>query len=377
MKATIRYLRNLSFERLLLAIWVFCLPLILNKYVRLVSLFERLQVSDAVFFLLFIVFLFRSIRHKIKLNLTCLWFPLVLLIASNLVSAFRSGNPPVSFSELCVIIYLIVAYLTVANIVRDKESLYFVLKAWVLISSLVALLGILGMAFAFLGFDNTFVKLYPLFLNKQYRFISTLPLPNLAYTYLHLSFFLALGLFINERHRPKRLFYLLAVLILLLAIFFTFSRGWVSFLLSLGLFLYFFSGQRKSKPRFIAGILFLIALIIFIFIQLFITYATDLDFSFRSGYDQKYKVDYSDTIRNRLYKEDFFFEAGHPYSRLDMSVVFLPGDYWYKKKAAIQLWQILPHRPRSRFRGMQPLRKILQLTLQERLPLPVQPRHYI
>jgi len=342
MKTVIKYLKNLNLEYLILMLWVFSLPVMSNRYLGSGSLFQRAQISEFMFVLLVCVSLIKFLNGRIKFTVTRLWLVLAMLITSFLISSLNSEMPLISLSESLVIFYLITIYLFVVNIIKDKKMLSFCLNGWLFISLIIALLGIGGMIFAFFGFNNYFVRFYFDFLDKAYRLTSTMSLPNMAYGYLHVSFFLSLGLFVNEKIKGRRLFYLFTIFTLIIAIFFTFSRGWPSFLVSLGLFLYFFNREKKSKLKFIAKALFLAAFIIFVFVQLFITYATDLNFSFRSGYDDRYKVDHSMTAQNRLYKFDKIFEPGQPYSRLDMSAIFLPGEYWYKKKMAVKLWQQHP-----------------------------------
>lgn len=339
MKAIIRYLKNLNLEYSILLLWIFSLPVMSNRYLDSGSLFQRAQISEFVFAFLISVFLVKYFKGRIKFTFTRLWFVSVMLIVSFLISSIKSEKLLISLPDLLVSIYLMLIYLFVANAIRDRKMLSFCLNGWVLASLVIALLGIGGMIFALLGFNNYFVRFYFDFLSKAYRLTSTMSLPNMAYSYLHVSLFLTLGLLVNETHKRKRAFYVFSIFMLLVAIFFTFSRGWFSLLFGLGIFLYFFSKDGKSRLKSIAKVLFLSAFIIFIFVQLFITYTTDLNFTLKYGYDDTYKVDYSKEARNRLFKQDYFFDPGQSYRRLDLGIIFLPGEYWYKKKAAIKLWQ--------------------------------------
>jgi O-antigen ligase len=162
----------------------------------------------------------------------------------------------------------------------------------------------------------------------------------MAYGYLHIGFFLTLGMLSAERERTKRFIYLSVILALILAIFFTFSRGWVSLLVGLGVFLYLM--KHNKSYRFVSFILFFMSLAMFIFVQLFFTYTTDLSFSFSSGYDESRRVNHSAQAKNRLFKDDYFFKSGRPYNRMEISAIFLPGDYWYRRKIAAKLWQRYP-----------------------------------
>jgi len=342
MKAIIRYLKNLNLEYSVLLLWIFSLPVMSNRYLGSGSLFQRAQIFDFVFVFLVSISLIKFLNGCIKFTVTRLWLVLVMLIVSFLISSLNSEVPLIGFSESLVILYLITIYLFVANVIRDRKILSLCLKGWVFTSLIIALLGISGMILAFFGFNNYFVRFYFDFLNKAFRLISTMSLPNMAYSYLHVSFFLTLGLLINETHKKRRAFYLFAIIVLLIALFFTFSRGWVSLLFGSGIFLYFFSKEGKLKFKGIAKVLFLLAFIVFVFVQLFITYTTDLNFSLKYGYDDTYKVDYSNEARNKLFKQDYFFDQGQPYRRLDLGIIFLPGEYGYKKMAAVKLWQEHP-----------------------------------
>lgn len=335
-----KYLKRINLEYLFLVLWIILLPLMLNRYVRSGSFFERMQASDFIFIFLVLTVMIKYFKARIKFNFTYLWPALLILAVSLLASSLNSGSLLVSFSESAIMIYLIFICLFIPNIIRDKGILSFCLNGWLFASLITALLGITGMIFAFSGINSYFVKFYPDFLSKAYRLISTMSLPNMAYSYLHVGFFLSLGLFVNEAHRAKKIFYFFAICILTVAIFFTYSRGWYSFLLGLGIFLYFY--KKKRGLKLIAKAVFLAAFIVFVFVQLFITYTTDLNFSFKSGYDDNYKVDYLGVAKNRLFKQDLFFEPGSPYRRIDASAIFLPGEYWYKKKAAVKLWQQHP-----------------------------------
>lgn len=329
--------KNFNFKNLFLILWVLSLPIMLNRYFVNVSLFQRLQISDFLFLSLFILFLIKLVKHQIKFIFTDLWLPLILLIASFLISALNSGFPLVSISECIILLYLVSLYLAVMNLISDKETLSLCLKAWVFISAIVALLGIIGIILSFFEINNPFVRHYPMLLNMKYRLTSTLSLSNLAYAYFHISFFLGLAVFITEKNRRKKAVYLFINLLLIIAMIFTFSRGWVAFLLSLGIF-FCFVKEKKPIFKLIAATLFFAAFILFIFIQLFITYANDVNFFVKSGYDDNYKVDTKPQAKNKIYKHGSFFEAGHQYNRIDIGVVFLPSDHWYKRKAAIKLW---------------------------------------
>lgn len=326
----------------LLLLWIIFLPVMLNRYLCSGRLFERVQVSDILFLSLFVIFLIKRLKGSVKFTFTGLRVPLAVLLASFLISGLKSALPFLSLSEAVVFAYLALIYLTAANIIVDTRTMSLCLKGYVFSSLIVALLGIAGVILASRGIASPFVRFYPaFFLDKSYRLISTMPLPNMAYSYLHTGLFLCLGLLLNQRRLGGRIFYLFTLLALAAAIFFTFSRGCIALLTGLACFLYFI--RKGFFPfKFIACLLFLTALAVFIFTQLFITYTTDLSLSVKSGYDSGYTVDHFSAPKNRLFKCDGIFEQNQPYNRIDIALTFLPGDYWYKKKAAIALWRQNP-----------------------------------
>jgi len=301
-----------------------------------------MQIADFLFLILFIILLIKYLKGSLKFTSKYLWFPLAMLLLSSLVSSLRSDSPLTGLSESAVLAYLMLISLTVANIIIDRGVLSLCLKGHTFISLIIASLGIAAVVLASRGIGSPFVRCYPaFFLGKSYRLISTMPLPNMAYSYFHISLFLCLALLLNEKYRKGKIFYLFTVFILNIAIYFTFSRGLIALFTGLAFFLCFIR-KKSFILKFVSGILLLTALVTFIFAQLFITYTTDLNFSVKSGYDSRYNVDHSREPKNKLFKCDGIFEQNQPYNRIDIAAAFLPGDYWYKKKAAVKLWQRHP-----------------------------------
>lgn len=322
----------------LLSAWIISLPFMLNRYFISGALLQRVQISDIFFLFLFLVFIFKMFKGYFNLEFTSLKLPLALVVLSFFVSSLHSQKPIISFIESFIIIYLIVMYLIVINTVTSNKIMLSCLKLWVFAAVVVALLGIGGMILANLGFNNTLVRFYPGFLDKKFRLISTMSLPNMTYSYFHISFFLCLGLLVNQKHRLGKILYSLAIFFVILAILFTFSRGWSALLLGMAVFIGFSPLTKKLPYKFISLFLFVVSLIIFIFVQSFVTFATDPNFAFKYGHDERYKVEHGFSAKNELLKSDAIFEQGKPYERLDLSVVFLPGVHWYLKKAAVNLW---------------------------------------
>lgn len=333
--------RNSSWLRFFLVIWIFAIPLMLNRYMIFTNLLNRVQISDFIFIFVLALSVAAFMKRLISPEFPKPAVPMIPIFISFFVSSLLSKNQIRSFSEFTILFYLMLASLITANLLKDRSNLKLAINAWVAISALISMLGLGGIILSHFNIDNPFVRHYPGFLNKKFRLISTMQLPNMTYSYLHVSFFIALFASMTESKNAKRALYAASLVIITAAIFFTFSRGWAALFLGLAVFTYPFRLKNRIS-RILCPIFFLLALSIFVIIQLLITYTTDLTFSAAFRYDQARVVDHTDDPKNRLFKEDYFFEIGRPYNRVDASITFLPTAYWYTKRTALELWSKNP-----------------------------------
>ena len=138
-------------------------------------------------------------------------------------------------------------YLLVVNTVRTWKQWHGLLELWVIVSTVVASLGIIGVMLGTFGVETPLAVHYPYFfaIRPHPFWVGTAtffasPTPNMVYGYLHAGTLLGIGLLCSSARRWPRAWYVSALILHLAAIVLSFSRGWVALLAAAFVFLWQF-----------------------------------------------------------------------------------------------------------------------------------------
>ncbi|MBI2104124.1 MAG: O-antigen ligase family protein [Candidatus Omnitrophica bacterium] len=232
-----------------LILYIGLLPLMVVRDLPIVA--GKIQLSEAAFLVALIAVARELLRRRSPPRLTPVGYGLALFVGVSALSAAVSLNVRVSLVELMAYGYLAALYLTLVNAVRTWPQWLRLLECWVIVSSVVALLGVLGMLLAFVGVATPFATRWEhLFLIKHPFWAASstfvaFPTPAMVYGYLHVGTLLALGFACGPAPAGprRRLWYGMAVGIHLAAILCSYSRGWVALLLSTLVFLWQFRSR--------------------------------------------------------------------------------------------------------------------------------------
>ncbi|MGH9426618.1 MAG: O-antigen ligase family protein [Terriglobia bacterium] len=189
------------------------------------------SLSDTVMIglLLHAVTLSAVAKRTLRLPLLGLITPFFLWVLISMmigVNRFGSGSNSLYIISLGKFIALFGYFFAVVNLVRSHDDFRLFLRTWLVTSTLVGTLGIIGsLLYITTGTTTPF--------NEGFRAHGTLDEANLFAAYSLLSFFLGVALLTGSSEGRARLWILLSMSVQVLAIVFSASRGaTVAFLLS-------------------------------------------------------------------------------------------------------------------------------------------------
>ena len=160
---------------------------------------KNIQLSEIAFLILFISWFIQLIRKKIPLIRTPLDISILLFLVAGLLSLINSSDLQKSVIEFAGILSLALLYFLVVNIVKNKKQLVLIIKIWLLVSGLVALIGFGGFIYSLIWQKSCWAATY------YPRYSSIVPFPRINATlrdmsmlasYLHIGVLLALGMFL-------------------------------------------------------------------------------------------------------------------------------------------------------------------------------------
>jgi len=254
---------RLNFEEKFLALYILAF-IDTQAFVFMVGA-KKVLYSDVIFLFLFVIFLWKTLRNKRSISSTCLK-PIVVMAALFTVSFLNSINLTDSFIELAGLIYLLVLFVVIVNIITTYEKLRVFLSIWVGVACCVSLIGLFAFSVAMV--NNNLVSNQFLIYNTAEsmahhfpRITSTFIGPNMFLTYLHVSLIFAVILLLFESELKRKMFILACIFVILISAFFTGSSRFTGLLLSLFLILCFYGKgkfMRAIKRVTFLGFIFLL-----------------------------------------------------------------------------------------------------------------------
>lgn len=264
-KALMSIWKESALEEKLLHLYVILMPFL--DYFIFTFCNKKILYADFVFLLLFVVWVSKYALGKIKIDFVHLKFSLVLLPVLFSFSFLNSSSLLSTVAEMLSLVYLVLLFIVVINIINNYQKLRLVLFLYVITSTVLSLVG-LGLLIkamilrdlrttAFLGY-GTMESMAHHFPRIDLAFESA----NMALAYLHVALVFGIILFLTEKKKAFRTFIALSLVIMLSAAFFTGSRRFTGLILSLFLIVCWYGRGKISsmlKYSFFLGFLAFLA----------------------------------------------------------------------------------------------------------------------
>lgn len=221
-KRVFLYLRNISlYEKLL---WLFFILIPVMRVPSLPLVKQKIQYSEIVFVLLFVVWVLRYLNGKEKLQKVPAGFALIVMLSIFLLSFINSRGWLISSITFLGIFYLVCLYFLITQLVTFEDMWWRLLKCWVLISLILAVTGICAYLISFLGVDHDYLLAKHDFYRSvnsglSTRIISIFRHPAMLATYMHVSIVFSFILAVkSDVHAEKILSYICIALFIITAI---------------------------------------------------------------------------------------------------------------------------------------------------------------
>ncbi len=277
-----------------------------------------------------------------------LYLGIFLLVAA--VAAMRFGISNSSAVAAAAQLMLVTLYFLFRCSVTDRSFLVRMLAVWVAVSSIVCLAGLGAVALGYCGCQTPYARWYPNLGPGAWRLIGTVGhSPNNAFGYLHVGFFLSLGLWLWTRQGSSagngadfsgRRMLPAAVGLHAAALLLTYSRGLLGWLLGLILVAPVLLGTKYGRRLFWVKLSLWAALILlFAYGTVFFTYTTDAHFApSRAAADSLRLVKKNEHLRIYSFKNVLHLEDGARYRRLICGFTYLPSMHGYLLKVSGHLF---------------------------------------
>lgn len=219
---------------------------------------KRISYPDIVFLGLSFIWLIKFAQGKAIFRKTSMELPLILMSCLFLVSFINSADLFSGFIEMAGLVYLIIVFVLVVNIVTTLQSLRRLLNIYVFISAVISFVGLfyVGMALTAgnMGY-NRFLQ-YTTIESVAHHFPRinlTSESPNMMLSYLHVALIGGIILFVSEKRMGIKFLHSLSITAISMAAFFTGSRRITGLLLSLFIILCLI-GRGRIMPMVKYGV---------------------------------------------------------------------------------------------------------------------------
>ncbi|MEA2063629.1 MAG: O-antigen ligase family protein [Gemmatimonadota bacterium] len=274
-----------------------------------------------------------------------------LLVAG--LAALRSGIDNSLLIAAAAQGMLAALYLIFRCTVFEKKIFIRLMGLWVGVSSVVCLVGLGAVALGYLGLETPLARWYPEMGPGAWRLIGlTGHSPNMAYGYLHVGFFIALGLWLRQRQGNRDVnsdaspgwwqrTLLPATVLHGLALAATFSRGLPGLLLGMIIVTHVLL-PGKSGKRYIGVKISLWAalLVMFAYGTVFFTYTTDALFTSSRAAADSLRLKKSEAHqRFYSYKNVLHLKNGASYRSFErIGFTYLPSMHAYLMQASLHFF---------------------------------------
>lgn len=319
--------RRLNLAQKWLALYILFVPIMLIPFKY------KIQLSEMIFVPLFLGWIICIYKGNVTFNRTSLDIPLIIYLGVASLSLVNSKYILESCIELTGILYLVLLFFLLSSLIRKKEELRFFLYIWMIATSLVVLLGLIGMALAYsMKLQSLFVQyriMYP-YVGQLYRAISTMQNAKMLCSYLVASAGINLSLFLTEKDQALRKWLGSLLIGLSTLTVLTFSRDIFGLLVCICFFIFRlpkFSSRKTLKKWIIVTLV-----VIFIVINI----GTSLRFISGNIFlsENKYQGQLTDNVS--------FLNPEGTIEKLNANVSYLPTNMFMLKKIAFQIFKEHP-----------------------------------
>jgi len=261
MKNLVNIWKTLLLEEKILWIYILLLPLTGVAHFKLGP--KRIGYIDFIFVIVLVLWLLKYLSGKVQFQRSSLELPLLLLLVSFSCSFINSRNLFDSLIELAGLIYLILLFLLVINVVSNQQKFCYILRLFLFVSTVVSLGGLFFFALALISGETSRFLFYTTIESVAHHFPRirfTFEGPNMMATYLHVSIIAGIILFILEKNRNARFLITSCIIIILIAAIFTGSRRFTGLLLTAFIILCWYG---KGKVISVLKYVFLFGFIVF------------------------------------------------------------------------------------------------------------------
>jgi hypothetical protein len=273
-----------------------------------------------------------------------LWYMGLFTLVS-IAALYHSGTDRPLLVAVIAQFYLVVLYLLMRAVIINRSTFVLLVSAWVRTSTVVSLIGLLGVLLGYLGTVNAFARSNPNLGPGAWRLVSVLgQTPNFAYSYLHIGFFLALGLLLarNSLLKADKDCPLLSVKMLrfavaaqALALVLTYSRGLLGALFGMAIIAHKAPSGSPRRWAIIKRVLLTALAALFLYSSIFYTYTTDALFTSSQAQADSLRLNvHKPHLRVYSYKNVDHLRDGATYNRLPGGFTYLPTMHWYLLKAS-------------------------------------------
>lgn len=297
---------------------------------------HKLQIADMIFLIIFVPIIMKFIKDRKEVYLSPFIKPVAAYVTMAAVSIFISISPMTTVIEFAGICYLALIFLLWINIVDTEELLRYAVWCWVVISTVISLIGLYGIILSY-GFDinNPFVVLYAKhpYINHLYRVNSTFFQNEKFFSsYLLISIPLTLSLAFYEKRRNVKFFLFAAVLLFLINVFFTYSRSLVGILIAIYIVLF-----RVYKKLALSKGAIVKALKVVGATSIVILWVATIVFSYIQLLDVSCKTQKMHSLPENM-QEPFYYRSDIGIERTDVTLFYNYTYYLLLKKIAVDIF---------------------------------------
>lgn len=267
-------------------LWIYIISIPFQWTPTILHIQKRIQWSELIFLLLFIVYLINYFLGKRDFKRNPLELPCLVMILSFMPSFLNSVNLRSSLVELSSFIYLILLLLLAVNILTKPGQLKRALYIWIFTGLFVCLIGLVALGLSLTGvIDKSNVMLYYGTIESQAhhlpRIQSTFLSPNMFTTYLHTSLIFLLILIltmVEPKDTRSKIILVVILLVFLGTAFLTGSRRITGILLSLFIILAKFGrGKTMSVIKYATFCGFIIFFLASLITSIFVIFPTKVE----------------------------------------------------------------------------------------------------
>lgn len=284
---------------------------------------KKVLYADFIFAFLFILLVVKYLSGRMKIDFAGLKYPVFLLPLFFTASFLNSSSLLNSGTELIGLIYLLILFIAVINVIKNQKKMHFVSGIYFITAAIISSIGLIFLSKAMIwgGLKNNSFLSYGGMESAAHHFPRldlTFESANMALTYLHIAMIFGVFLFLTGTGRGIKSLIVLFLGIVCLAAFFTGSRRLTGFMLTIFILLYWHSrGMICAVLKYLSLSVFLCLLIASIITSIWVIFPISMgrdevnkNISIKASY--AYSVHYLLPIVSlKMFKEHPFIGVGY------------------------------------------------------------------